>query len=265
MTRIRNRIMMVVVGLFSIGTQSVSAATTLYGPTPYLSFADSPFKTVSSSLAQFYLETFEDGLLNTIGVAITTNQPGGSPLGVVGPNAFRDSVDVDDGLIDGLGKNGHSYANLANNGYENFGLTITFSASALNGLPTYAGLVWTDGSLTQSTVFEAFDASGTSLGTVGPVKLGDSSFAGTTEEDRFLGVFNTNGISKLTIRTPDGVNNLEIDHLQYGLATAAVPEPSSFSLFAVGIVGIIAAAPRLRKRASRSRLPQGDEVGKPIA
>lgn len=222
--------------LLQLSVASASAAATFYGPTPYLSFADSPFKGLS--LAQFYLETFEGGALNTPGVVITNNKPGGSQLGVVGPGVFEDSVDADDGKIDGLGQNGHSYASLPNEGYGSFGLTVTFSAAKLNGLPTYAGLVWTDGSQTAPTIFEAFDSAGHSLGTIGPVKIGDASFAGTTGEDRFFGVFNADGISKITIRDPGSTNNLEIDHLQYGLNISAVPEPSSFQLLLAGMLGL---------------------------
>ena len=193
---------------------------TLYGPTPYLSFSDSPFSTLS--LAQFYLEDFEDGLLNTPGVEITNNTPGGLPLGVVGPGFFGDSVDADDGVIDGLGRNGRSFASLSNESTEDFGFTISFSDNALGGFPTYAGLVWTDGSQTAPTLFEAFDANGNSLGVVGPVKIGDNSFAGTTAEDSFFGAHYSGGISKLIIRDPGGVNTLEIDHLQYGLDVPAI-------------------------------------------
>lgn len=211
------------------------AAATFYGPTPYLSFADSPFKALV--LKQFYVETFEDGTLNTPGVNISNNQPGGSALGVIGPGPTEDSVDADDGAIDGLGRSGHSYASLTNQGYGSFGLTVTFSAAALGGLPTYAGLVWTDGSQTAPTLFEAFDAAGNSLGTIGPIKIGDDSFAGTTAEDRFFGVSDPNGISKITIRDPGSINNLEIDHLQYGLdqPVPTVPEPASALLFLAGV------------------------------
>jgi hypothetical protein len=215
---------------------TAQAATTFYGPTPYLSFSDSPFASIS--LQQFYLETFESGKITVPGVAITNNQPGGAPFGIVGPGQFEDSVDADDGTIDGLGQAGHSYANLANQGNGSFGISITFNPTVLGGLPTYAGLVWTDGSTTAPTVFEAFDALGNSLGTIGPVKIGDNSFAGTTAEDRFFGVSNSTGISKITIRDPGSINSLEIDHLQYGLdvPAPAVPEPSSLTLLAIGLV-----------------------------
>jgi len=47
---------------------------TLLGPTPYLSFVDSPFNPLQTSggFAYFHLETFEDGLLNTPGVSANT-------------------------------------------------------------------------------------------------------------------------------------------------------------------------------------------------
>ena len=68
---------------------------TLFGPTPYRSFADSPF--VSLTLSQFYLDDFERGFLSMPGVTATSNTPGRT-LGVAGPGPFEDSVDGDDGL-----------------------------------------------------------------------------------------------------------------------------------------------------------------------
>lgn len=215
---------------------SVCAAPTFYGPTPYLSFADSPFRNIA--LNHFYLETFESGSITVPGVTITNNQVGGSPLGVINPNTNADSVDADDGTIDGSGQRGHSYANSTNQGYGSFGMTVAFSRTALGGLPTYAGLVWTDGSQTAPTLFEAFDENGVSLGTIGPIKIGDSSFAGTTGEDRFFGVRNDSGISRFVIRDPGSTNNLEIDHLQFGFndAAGAIPEPSGLILVATGLL-----------------------------
>jgi hypothetical protein len=81
----------------------ISRADTFLGPTPYLSFADSPFN--GGSFSYFYLETFEDHLSNTPGV---TGSPGGVTSVVFGPS-IHDSVDADDGVIDGSGLNGDSY------------------------------------------------------------------------------------------------------------------------------------------------------------
>lgn len=47
-----------------------TSSATFYGPTPYLSFRDSPFS--GTNFSYFYLEDFEDGLLNTPGVNVTT-------------------------------------------------------------------------------------------------------------------------------------------------------------------------------------------------
>jgi hypothetical protein len=239
-----------------ITAKTAAAAPIFYGPTPYLSFADSPFK--SLALKQFYLETFEDGKLNVPGITITNNQPGGAPMGVVGPGIFEDSVDGDDGKIDGLGQNGHSYANIANQGNGSFGITLSFNSAPLGGLPTFAGLVWTDGSQTAPTLFEAFDANGNSLGTIGPVKIGDNSFAGTTAEDHFFGVSNPAGISRITIRDPGSINSLEIDHVQYGLdVPRPVSEPETASLLVLGMIGLRAAS-RMRSRRSLMRLGKTD-------
>ena len=51
---------------------SISPAQYL-GPTPYTSFASSPFSSVAFNY--FHLETFEDGLLNTPGVAASAGFP----------------------------------------------------------------------------------------------------------------------------------------------------------------------------------------------
>src|SRR5262249_22605979 len=91
----------VVVGITPGGT----ASTRYFGPTPYLSFQDSPFR--SGTFTYFYLEDFEDHLLNTPGVAADA---GGVTSVIFGPG-YHDSVDADDGVIDGHGGLGDSYFN----------------------------------------------------------------------------------------------------------------------------------------------------------
>ena len=73
-----------------------AAHAALIGPTPYLESSDSPFDGVSFG-AYFHLEDFEDHLLNVPGV---TASSGGVTSIVFGP-AIHDSVDADDGFIDG--------------------------------------------------------------------------------------------------------------------------------------------------------------------
>ena len=93
------------------------------GPSPYTSFPSSPF--YGGTYDYFHLETFEDYSLNTPGVSASAG-------GVVGPSHLTDSVDGDDGVIDGYGQDGHSY-------YLNrytYSVDFTFNASILGQLPT---------------------------------------------------------------------------------------------------------------------------------
>ncbi|HEX2816549.1 MAG TPA: PEP-CTERM sorting domain-containing protein [Phenylobacterium sp.] len=224
--------------LAAAAAASPAAATTqFFGPTAYLSAADSPF--VPASYAQFYLEDFEDGLINTPGLGAAgmgqfcvSNEPG----------CFQNS-----GLIDSVGNGGNG--NVGHSLFDGEGkITLTFDANALGALPTAAGLVWTDGS--NPIHFEAFDQNGVSLGSlIG--NSADNSFAGGTAEDRFYGVTNTGGISKLIITDQTGI---EIDHVQYGVDVAApggVPEPAAWALMLTGFFG---AGATIRARRRRLRL-----------
>jgi hypothetical protein len=194
-----------------------------FGALPYADFdapaagtAISPFSQVN--FTYFYLENFDDGLLNTPGVRIrefaTTNIS----------TAFSDSVDGDDGIIDGRAT-GNTRSLFSNFTISSF--TFEFSVDALGGqLPTHAGIVWTDigqngggeprpSDLIDNTYFEAFGPSGELLDRIGPFSLGDTSISRTTSEDRFFGVVNLDGISSIRLSMP-GKNNWEADHLQYG-------------------------------------------------
>lgn len=194
------------------------------GPLPYLQASDSPWSEFFSS-PDFYFENFEDGLLNTPGV--TGN---GS---VVGPGGLTDSVDGDDGIVNGSGSQGRSYFRASGSQ----GITFTFSDAILGTLPQRAGVVWTDGA--GSVTFEAFDKNGVSLGILTGTHA-DSSVNGTTGEDRFYGWENIDGIGSINIRNSSG--GIEVDHLQYG----AVPEPTTMALLGLGGLGILM---RKRRRA----------------
>lgn len=170
-----------------------------YGPTPYLEFADSPF-VASDGVFGFCNETFEDASFDVPGV--TGNGA------VVSPANNIDSVDGDDGAIDGSGQGGHSYFNIdgAN------GITFTFDPDRTHGLPTKVGIVWTDGGQNTTVTFEGFDATGASLGVQGPFDHPDGQTFGTTAEDRFYGVSSPAGISAVKLANPSG--GIEVDHLQ---------------------------------------------------
>jgi hypothetical protein len=179
---------------------TIPAGAALLGPSPYLSRTNSPFFQGILEGTTF-LETFEDGLLNTPGVSVSSGT-------VNGPGGNVDSVDADDGLIDGSGTGGRSFFEQAITG-----IRFTFNTNVLGSYPTHAGLVWTDG--INQFRFEAWDAQGASLGFIA-TNLGDMTFAGTTAEDRFFGVTNDTGISAIRISGGPGTG-LEMDHLQYGV------------------------------------------------
>ncbi|MHB8472653.1 MAG: VPLPA-CTERM sorting domain-containing protein [Gammaproteobacteria bacterium] len=205
-------------------------ATTFLGPTPYLSFADSPYN--GGSFSYFHLEDMEHGF----------TAPGVTSSGgvITGPGGLTDSVDGDDGVIDGSGTNGHSMF-----GDGSTGITFTFDAGTLGTLPTHVGLVWTDGAYYNQVTFQAWDSANVSLGTVVGNNIGDGSFLGGTAEDRFFGVVNAGGISKIRMwnsQMTGGGSGIEVDHLQYG--ASAVPLPAAAWLFGSGLLGLTGMARR---------------------
>lgn len=172
-----------------------ASAQDLLGPTPYLSELDSPL----SGLPGFALETFEDDTLDLPGVTSST-------ASIVQPGPITDSVDGDDGVIDGDGRGGHTWF-FGNGGA---GITFTFNAQVIGFVPRSVGVVWTDGAGT--VTFEAFDTAGNSLGTLSGSHP-DGAITGTTSEDRFYGVSHASGIGSIRIRNTSG--GIEVDHLQY--------------------------------------------------
>jgi hypothetical protein len=188
---------------------TASAATVFFGPTPYLSSADSPFPL--SGPGTFFLETFEDGLLNTPGLSAINGA-------VRAPSSLTDSVDADDGAIDGSGNGGHSY--LVRPG--SVGVTFVFSPQPFGRLPTYAGIVATDGygqNGAPANTVEFYGPNGELLGTL------DNPYQNfgvdTVDDDRFMGIYNSEGVSKIRIFNL-GTDNvgMECDHVQYGTVLA---------------------------------------------
>ena len=196
-----------------VATSGLAASgASFYGPTSYLSAADSPF----SGYTGWVVDNLEDGSLMA---GIST-----SAGAVYGPASNADSVDADDGAIDGHGTAGHSFFN-SNGGT---GIRLTFDAAILGALPKSAGLVWTDGSGT--ITFEAFDENNVSLGTL-QGNHADGSFGGQTAEDRFYGASNEGGIKSIFIKNTGG--GIEIDHIQFAFSTG-VPAPSAAGVLAMG-------------------------------
>lgn len=199
---------------------------TFLGPSAYLQAADSPL--LGPAFSYFHLENFEDGLLNTAGASSN----GGM---VLAPGGSTDSVDADDGLLEGSGTAGRSLIS-----QNFFTLSFFFDAMALGNLPTHAGIVWTDVGIVNGApsgfgdvTFRAYDENGSLLGSRAAMGLGDGLVSGGTAEDRFFGVVYSGGITRIEIEVA-GSTDWEVDHLQYGY----VPAPAAGAAL-VGGVGLV--------------------------
>jgi len=176
---------------------SAGNSTSYLGPDEYTSTADSPFEV---GVFAFCIEDFEDN-------AFTIPRATGN-ASVIGAGGLTDSVDADDGSIDGSGTGGHSYFSGSGS------IEIAFDLDRPNGLPTSLGVVWTDGGLGAPVTFEAFGPDNQSVLPVphGPFVHADLSNSGETPEDRFYGVESASGIRRFVISNTGG--GIEIDHIQ---------------------------------------------------
>ncbi len=197
-------------------------------------FAHSPLPGLG--LGYLILEDFEDGLLNAPGVTASRGS-------VVGPGIFTDSIDADDGSVDGLGQAGHSYSVQGEN------VDFFFDADVLGALPTHVAIAWTDvGNRPANgeavSVF-AFNASDAIVESIVGITVGEGLNTGQTGEDHLFGFERPEGIARIRIKSDTGSTDWEVDHLQFGGPGAgpAVPEPTSLAL-----VGLGAAALASRRR-----------------
>ncbi len=201
----------VMVGLLVAACGVSVAGAGMFGPTGYVGLDDSPLDLFGGSIA--YFENFEDGVFNIPGVTASAGS-------VFGPSSTTDSVDEDDGNIDGFGSAGHSFHSADGAA----GIQFFFDAGLLGQLPTQAGIVWTDGDGT--ITFTAFDGNGNVIGML-EGSHADGTFEGTTGDDRFYGVEFAGGIGSILISSSSGA--IEVDHLQF-----VVPGPSGLALLGLG-------------------------------
>ena len=177
--------------LFAIVLVPAAAAQTYLGPDPYLSETDRPSGFLTGS---FVLEDFEDRSLD-FGLAVNVGN-------AIGPSTSTDSVDGDDGAIDGFGRNGSSFFGFG-------AVTFTFPAPVRE-----AGIVWTDAAAFAGVTFEAFGPGMVSLGVHGPFMHADGLNTGQTAEDRFYGIQDPNGIVAIQVLC-GGNQSFEVDHVQF--------------------------------------------------
>jgi len=219
----------------TIGMPAMAAGPVFFfsATTPYLSTADIPLGFYDGG-GPVLLDNLEDGSLHPS----LTGSDGSVISNTLG--GVRDSVDDDDGLIDGTcGPQTPGRCASWFNGAGNVGATFTFAGNG--ALPTAFGLVWTDGFGVIS--FSAVAADGQSLGTFTASGFADGGIGGDTAEDRFFGVHFAGGIRSITISNTSG--GIEVDHIQYG-QMAPVPEPGSYALMAAGL-GVLGFLARRRK------------------
>ena len=202
------------------------SATTTFGPSAYLQTGDTPDGFFCAECVG-WIEDFELGAVDSF-ISIDNGT-------LLGPNTFSglmnsvtDSVDGDDGNVDGWGNDGSSWF------ADSSSVTVAFSKNVKN-----AGLVFTDGDrVSTNIVLEAFDMDGNSLAVINGGDLADDMFTGETAEDRFMGFQDTDArIAKITLSMDTGTG-IEIDHIHWQEA-CVVPEPNAALIAIAGLLGLI--------------------------
>ena len=194
--------------VFFFGAKTAQAVLFFFDVPGYRGVGDSAF----AGLDEFYLEDFEDGLLNTPNVS--------APDGFVKTTGDVRSVDGDDGVIDGISK---SFGAFASNlpipafhifnfvpdefgRYPNFvGIAVTHEFNLRNPIDSFSAISGSGGNLPNSQDFLVADL------------VGASGDLGNVEHAPFVGLYWSEGISRFAVSRA-----LQVDHLQYSYA---VPEP----------------------------------------
>lgn len=208
-----------------------------YNGLVYLSTDDNPFK--STEFTYYHLEDFEDQRFNTPGASISGLWQHGVSTALGAGVAAIDSVDKDDGTLNGycIQKDArYPNVNLTCGSYwvsaatAKTGLTITFDKKVLGTLPTHFGVAWVDGGYKSSFSLVGYDANNKVIASRTIPSIGDATALQTVskakDEDRFLGFTAKDGIQKVVLTAS---NAIELDHIQYGLAQKCAASSSSAS------------------------------------
>lgn len=219
---------LLVVGLC---VSAANAGTTTFGPSAYLS--ETPTLTGDTPEGYFcrecsgWIEDFEMGTVDPF-LSIDNGE-------ILLPRTFSglmnsvtDSVDGDDGVIDGSGTAGHSWFAPSDS------VTVSFLRPVKN-----AGLVFTDGDAISTNIrLEAFDIDGNLLAAIDAGDLADDTYTGETAEDTFMGFQDMDAsISSITLSMDAGIG-IEIDHVSWQEA-CAIPEPSSALISILGLISLV--------------------------
>ena len=205
-------------------TRSSLGAATTGVTTPYFSTANSPLVTSS---AGYQVETFEptSPSLATLGVTLTTVNPSSVVQG--------ESVDADDGIIDGSGATGHSLAEPTTANAT--GATFTFNNLIIGAYPKSAAVAVTayNGA---NLIFTVYD---TSMNVSGTDTLTNVSTSTPTNDDFLFWGSDPAGIGAISVSSNNAFTFLFLDHLQYDtLNTISVPEPGTFA-FIIASAGLL--------------------------
>ncbi len=181
---------------------------------------------VTSNTTYFFLEDWQDGQSDSVGLTITGNQQARTNNGRNGSQnsgANTDSVAEDQTATFGSFGAGSLRFN------DTTTHTYTFNAADLGGLlPTYVGFVLSE-PVRHVTSFIAYDSLGQAI--TGATIANSVNLT----QDEFYGFQTDVGIAYVEIAVSGGG---ELDHFQYG-TVVAVPEPSSTALLSLGGLALI--------------------------
>lgn len=222
-----------ILATWGIGLVAVAChAASITDPIPYKSASDTPDGFYPSS--EFTGQDFENpdgpwevGFTFSSGMRIGPKHLSGDGVPVT------DSVDLDDGELDGDGTMGASWYTPGQDLMITFAQPVSIASFAFTDTDTRTNFInvtalAADDRVLAERSFESFV---------------DDVFTGTTDEDRFIGITADAGesIAKLLIGIDQGLG-IEVDHVQF----SPVPEPHSLML--LSFAGLFVGKLRRRRR-----------------